>query len=219
MRSLTRLAFSLALLGTSIVLPASLTHAGEVDVGVSIGVRLPRGAVRVSVGRERYHFHDGRYYRHTPRGYVIVRPPHGARVRVLPRTYTRVVIGGTIYYRDADVYYRTVPGGYYEVCPPPVVVVQEAPPPPAPPAAPAAPVDASDYLQCQLGNERYFFRTGMFFQKSDRGYVLVEPPIGAMAEHLPGDSISVSVEGVEYFQSGDMLFKQTRDGFIVAGKR
>lgn len=226
MKTVSRFILALSLLSVGVAGPVATTaYAGDVHVGVGVSIGLPRGAVRVHVGRDHYYYHRGVYYRPTPRGYVIVRPPYGARVRVVPRSYVRVVIGGSVYYRDADIYYRAAPGGYYEVVEPPVVVTAPIPAPPPPAAQPAAPtgpaapsVDDSTFVACTRGTERFFFRSGMFFQKTDGNYVLVDPPIGALAEHLPGDSVSVTIDGTEYFRSGDALFKLTKDGFMVAGK-
>lgn len=222
MNSVSRLMVTLSVLGLGLSLPVSPAHAGNVRVGVDFAVAVPHGAVRVYVGHDDYYYHRGVYYRHTPRGYVIVRPPYGARVRRVPRTYVRVVIGGAAYYRGGDVYYRCLPGGYYEVAPPPVVVAAPVQAPPAPAAiparAPSASVDAGSFVPCTRGTEHFFFRSGMFFQKVDGSYVLVDPPIGAIADHLPGDAVSVTIDGNEYFRSGDALFKLTRDGFMVTGK-
>lgn len=66
---------------------------------------------------ERYHFHHGRYYRHTPTGFVLVRPPVGMVVASLPLGFRTVISAGLTFYSFGDVFYRRVPAGYEVVEP------------------------------------------------------------------------------------------------------
>lgn len=94
---------------------ASLSAKPRVEVRASVGFQLPHGAVQVSVGSDRYHYHRGVFYQRGRHGYVRRPAPRGAVVRSLPRGYVRVVIGSDIYYRFDGVYYTHSPTGYVVV--------------------------------------------------------------------------------------------------------
>lgn len=205
----TKLILSALSLAAACALAPAVAQAGSTHVsfGISIGTRLPHGAVRVHVGRDPYYFYHGSYYRHEPRGYVLVRAPRHAHIRYLPRGYARVVIGPRVYYRYADVYYAPVSGGYEVV---------DAPEIPANSAPAASSADATgDYLSTWLGNDEYLFKDGQFFRRSPNGMVWQETPFGAVAKDLPSDAISVWYEDREYFESDGVFFQNTRDGFKV----
>ncbi|MDD5044862.1 MAG: hypothetical protein PHU91_04000 [Candidatus Omnitrophica bacterium] len=68
---------------------------------------------------ERFHYHEGRFYRPSFFGFDFnfVIPPVGVVVTYLPFGYRTVIIGGARYYEYDNVYYQPCPGGY--------IVVQE----------------------------------------------------------------------------------------------
>jgi hypothetical protein len=76
----------------------------------------PRHAV-ILHGRERYHYHAGRFYRPWNSGFVLVRPPLGLIVFSIPLGSRVVVSAGITYHVYGDVYYRRVPAGYEVVEP------------------------------------------------------------------------------------------------------
>ena len=192
--------------------PLPAQAATHVSFGVVVGTRLPHGAVRVHVGsrRDPYYYSRGSFYRHEPRGYVLVRAPRGAYFRSLPRGYVRIVRGPVVYYRYSGVYYRSVRGGY-EVCDDPVEVVENAPPP-------RASSSYDDYLSVWQGTDEYLYKDGQFFRKGPEGLVWHEVPFGAVSKHLPGDAISVWFQDKEYFESDGVFFRHVRDGFKVVPK-
>lgn len=53
-----------------------------------------------------FSYHSGTYYRHSPRGYVVVEAPIGARVRTLPQTCLPVDFEGRRYYDCNEVCYE-----------------------------------------------------------------------------------------------------------------
>jgi hypothetical protein len=61
----------------------------------------------VVVGRERYNYHDGRFYRPGFFGFefVLSTPPFGAVVMSLPIGHRAVIIGGAQYYNYDNIYY------------------------------------------------------------------------------------------------------------------
>ncbi|MGD8758229.1 MAG: DUF6515 family protein [Deltaproteobacteria bacterium] len=91
-------------------------------------VDLPAGHRTVYVGRSRYFYRSGVFYRPGPSGYVVVRAPIGAVIAAPPAGCRTVVFGGATYYDYNGDYYQNTPGGYVVVEAPTVV-------PPAPATA------------------------------------------------------------------------------------
>lgn len=71
----------------------------------------------VRVGHDRYHYHDGRFFRPSWFGFEIalVSSPIGAVVTFLPSGYTTLVVGGVKYYHYNNIYYKASPAGYVVV--------------------------------------------------------------------------------------------------------
>lgn len=82
----------------------------------------------VVVGRQRYNYHGGRFYRPSWFGFefMLSSPPFGAVVMSLPIGHHAVIIGGAQYYHYDNIYYKPCPSGYI-VVPGPVVVTSPAP--------------------------------------------------------------------------------------------
>jgi hypothetical protein len=68
-------------------------------------------------GRDRYHYHSGRFYRPWTTGFILVRPPIGLVVLSIPLGSRTVISAGISYHVFSDVYYRRVPAGYQVVEP------------------------------------------------------------------------------------------------------
>jgi uncharacterized protein YgiM (DUF1202 family) len=88
-------------------------------------VDLPAGHRTVYVGRTRYFYRSGVFYRPGHSGYMVVRAPIGAVIAAPPAGCRTVVFGGTTYYDYNGDYYQNTPAGYVVVAAPPGV-------PPAP---------------------------------------------------------------------------------------
>ncbi len=99
---------------------------------------LPGGHRVVFLGKERYFFFGGIWYRPVGRRFLIVAPPIGLVVPFLPPYYTTIWVGNVPYYYANEVYYAQTPGGY-AVVEPPMEEVGQTPPPPGPPPPPPAP--------------------------------------------------------------------------------
>src|SRR5512135_2935063 len=103
--------------GAAMLIGTEARADSHVDVGLSIGVPLPHGYMDVVVGRDHFYSHRGVFYRRGPHGFVVVRAPRGAVLRVLPPHCARVYVNNVIYFRYGDVYYQAVPQGYMVVDP------------------------------------------------------------------------------------------------------
>ncbi len=140
--------------------------------------RLPRVAIRLTVGGFPYYYCEGDYYRYGPRGYVIVPAPVGAVVTTLPEPHQTVIINGVVYHYDNGVYYQQGPGGY--------VVV------PATPLAVAAATPAPSSLVINVPNKNGSFTpvtlqsasNGMFI--GPQGEVYPNPPTAEQLKDLYG---------------------------------
>jgi len=84
-------------------------------------VNLPAGHRTVYVGRSRYFYRSGVFYRPGPSGYVVVRAPIGAVIAAPPAGCRTVVVGSATYYDYNGDYYQNTPGGYVVVEAPTVV--------------------------------------------------------------------------------------------------
>lgn len=85
---------------------------GKVFVAPPVGYRTVR------VGRKKYFYHGGVFYRKARRGFVVVKAPVGAVVSTLPVGFVTLTVGGLPFYCYEGVYYRKVPSGYVVVDPP-----------------------------------------------------------------------------------------------------
>jgi hypothetical protein len=193
-------------LGAALMAPGELRADRHADVGVSIGIPLPHGYLDVVVGKEHFYSYRGVFYRRGPHGFMVVRAPRGALLRVLPPHCVRIYAGNVIYYRFGDVYYQQVPQGYVVVDPPAAVSL----PPPLPPA--------EEYQSVWVGQTEYQFKDGQFFQKTPDGLVWVEAPLGAITRILPSDATSVWYQDTEYFECDNVYFRKTPEGYKVVPK-
>ena len=67
---------------------------------------LPAGFLSLSLAGGLFYYHMGTYYRPSDGGYVVVRAPLGARIRVLPENCSPFYVDGRRYFVCDDVYYR-----------------------------------------------------------------------------------------------------------------
>lgn len=185
---------------------STLSAKNEPRGSVALGIQLPRGAVSVTVGNDRYYTHRGVYYRPGPRGYKVVPAPRGVVVRQLPRSSVRIVIGSRTYYRYEGVYYLPRENGY-EVVPAPAEVSAIAS------SSAHAPVD--EYESVWLDEQEYRFKNGQFFKPTPDGLVWVIAPTGAIIRELPEGAVVVWHDDIEYFDVDDVIFRKTPDGYRV----
>ncbi|MCK9595186.1 MAG: hypothetical protein PHH68_05120 [Candidatus Omnitrophica bacterium] len=105
--------------------------------GRDIGVR-GRGVTRpyevVAFGRDRYRYHDGKFFRLGWFGFefALLTPPVGAIVTTIPAGHRTILAAGTTYYYYDNIYYTACPEGYIVAAAP--VVIHN------PPVVPVVPV-------------------------------------------------------------------------------
>jgi len=122
----------LAIIGMLYVGNTSAQHRGRhpappVATRGVVVTTMPRGGAWVTYGGSRYVYSAGVCYRPHKRGYVVVAPPFGFRIRVLPLGYTTIYVGGFPYYYYAGTYYVVKDEGYVVVQPPIGALVESVP--------------------------------------------------------------------------------------------
>ncbi len=85
---------------------------------------LPRNSASIRFNGISFTFSDGIYYRKAKRGYHVVKPPRGLRIRSLPRHYSHFKRHNTTYYTYQNVFYVADNNGYRVVDEPKIVVNQ-----------------------------------------------------------------------------------------------
>ena len=100
----------------------------------SVVTHLPHGHHSAHVGKTKFFYHGGVFYKRGPSGYVVIAAPIGAVVVGLPAGFLTVAINGSTYYAYAGIYYQKVPSGYVVVeTPPEAIVVRQTSPSVQPP--------------------------------------------------------------------------------------
>ncbi|MCX5656814.1 MAG: DUF6515 family protein [Candidatus Omnitrophica bacterium] len=134
-----------------------------------------RGGSRevVTVRGERYHYHDGRFYRPGWFGLelAIGVPPIGAVVTFLPSRHRTIISGGVAYYYYSDIYYTACPSGYIVVPAPAVVAL-----PTVPVVQPKVTAEEAAIINIPNSNGSY---TTVTLVKHNNGY------IGPQGEYYP----------------------------------
>lgn len=64
---------------------------------------------------QRYHYHDGRFYKQGFLSFSFIAPPIGAIVKAIPSNSRVIIVKGDKYYYCNDIYYRSCHNGYIVV--------------------------------------------------------------------------------------------------------
>ena len=83
--------------------------------------RIPRGAEKFKMAGKPFYMNEGVFYKPVKKGYIIIPPPIGLRVKHVPPHSLRLQIDGLTYYEINDTWYLDVPRKrYFEIVTPPV---------------------------------------------------------------------------------------------------
>jgi hypothetical protein len=74
----------------------------------SVVAVAPAGSVVIRTRKVAYHYHNGIFYTPASKGFVIVRPVRGVRVKVLPVGYRKIVVGPRPYFYYYGTFYAQV---------------------------------------------------------------------------------------------------------------
>ena len=95
--------------------------------------RIPKNAEKFKMGGKPFYMYEGVFYKPQKRGYVIIPPPIGMRVKFVPRGARHLQIDGLDYYEMNGTYYLDIPRKrYYEIVPEPVHETRKYPNQPQP---------------------------------------------------------------------------------------
>ena len=96
--------------------PAS-AHPRHLAKNTTITV-LPKAHKTIIVRKQRYHVHNGIFYRAAGNGYRVVATPIGLNVATLPVGFVTINLNGGRYYRHGNTYYRAAKRGFVVVARP-----------------------------------------------------------------------------------------------------
>lgn len=83
--------------------------------------RIPRNAEKFKMAGKPFYMYEGIFYKPERKGYVIIPPPIGLRVKYIPRGARHLQIDRLDYYEMNGTYYLDIPKKrYYEIVPEPV---------------------------------------------------------------------------------------------------
>jgi len=80
------------------------------------------------------------------------------------------------------------------------------------------------YYPFYWGSSLYYYYGGIFYAPYDNGgYQVIAPPIGAAVPSLPEDAEPIKIDGVQYYESNGVYYKEGVDDkgkkvYIVAGR-
>ena len=72
------------------------------------------------------------------------------------------------------------------------------------------------YVALALGGLTYLYYEGLFYRHSPRGYVFVQPPIGAVVPALPPGYTTVLVQQTPYYYYQNAYYVNAPNGYAVA---
>ena len=87
--------------GKSTAQTSSKVVKKEVYVG-----SLPSGCKVIIHKKSKFYYHNGFYYRKAKRGYKVVNPPVGFKIKTLPRSVKKIVVSHRAYYKLNNIYYK-----------------------------------------------------------------------------------------------------------------
>lgn len=112
----------------------------------------PKTAVVVTHGTNSYRYNSGVFYKKNSRGFVVVRPVRGVRVKVLPKGHRRVVVANRNYYYYYGTFYTSSDQEYKVVDAPEGAVVDALP---------------DGYEVVTKNDQEYYLLDGVHYQEVD----------------------------------------------------
>jgi len=65
------------------------------------------------------------------------------------------------------------------------------------------------------GSLAYFFLDGIFYRPCAGGYVVVDPPIGAVVRSLPVSAVWVTIGAISYYTHAGVYYRKVPEGYRV----
>lgn len=118
----------------------------------------------------------------------------GSSVASLPRSHDIIMVDGTPYYYSNGVYMirQTPASSYTLVPPPPGAIVNYLP---------------NNCAPVYLGSQVYQDCNGAFYQQTDQGWRVIQPPAGIHICHIPSGAVGRELNGIQYFEYGGVWYQ------------
>lgn len=72
------------------------------------------------------------------------------------------------------------------------------------------------YRSILWGGISYLYAEGLFYQYTPAGYVIVQPPVGAIVPALPPTYTTVTVQQTPYYFYNETYYTQAPNGYVIA---
>ncbi|BBO75257.1 hypothetical protein DSCW_26740 [Desulfosarcina widdelii] len=72
-----------------------------------------------------------------------------------------------------------------------------------------------DHRTVNVGNSRYYFHGGAFYQQRPGGFFPVHAPVGAVVFSLPVGAMALLVGGITYYLYNDVYYRRAQQGYVV----
>ncbi|WP_319524068.1 DUF6515 family protein [uncultured Desulfosarcina sp.] len=72
-----------------------------------------------------------------------------------------------------------------------------------------------DHRTVNVGNSRYYFHGGAFYQQRPGGFFPVHAPVGAVIFSLPVGAMALLVGGITYYLYNDVYYRRASQGYVV----
>ena len=73
----------------------------------------------------------------------------------------------------------------------------------------------SGYRDVWVGRNRYFHHDGVFYRRGPSGFIVVEPPFGALVFSLPLGAAALLIGGITYYLCEGIYYRSVPGGFEV----
>jgi len=71
------------------------------------------------------------------------------------------------------------------------------------------------YISVRSSGGRYYYYDGIYYNRSGREYVVVNPPVGAVVTTVPVDYRPIIINGTTYYTDNGIYYVYTRHGYQV----
>ena len=167
---------------------------------------LPAGSETVTVDGKTYHYADAAFWQAASGGgYVVVAPPVGAEVSSIPDEASPETESGVTLYQFDDLYLTKDTNSSGKA-------IYRVEPKPPEEEIDAIPSGSPSFIADQ---ETYYYVNFAFYvefkENGQTGYVNGEPEIGAQADRLPDEVVTVEEGGQTYYQFDTLFFEEVED--------
>ncbi len=74
-------------------------------------------------------------------------------------------------------------------------------------------ISPSEVVSVSSGGRRYYYSDGVYYNRVQKEYVVINPPVGAVVSWIPPEFQAVNINGVTYYTHGGIYYVYTRYGY------